>query len=225
MSDGKVSTTTERLNEYMEITGEKQVEMLEKIKPVAKRCEEKFNKSHLSNYLSGRFTPKQNKIYVIAEGLNIDPAWLMGYDVPMRPKKEEPIEYRNVEPIERKTIPLIGEIACGTPIVANHEYEYIDVDSNVRADFAVIASGDSMIGARILDGDTVFIRSQPEVEDGEVAAVGIDDEVTLKRFYRKGDEVMLVAENPAYPPMVFRGEELDHIHILGKAVSFNSIVK
>ena len=82
--------------------------------------------------------------------------------------------------------------------------------------------GDSMIGARIRDGDVVYIRRQPIVENGQIAAVLIDGEATLKRFYRDGDTVTLVAENPHFPPLVYRNEELLNMSIIGLAVAFIS---
>lgn len=84
-----------------------------------------------------------------------------------------------------------------------------------------------MINARIMDGDVVFIRRQPVVENGEIAAVAIDDEATLKRFYRDGNTgtITLVAENPAYAPMVFTKESQKNVCILGKAIAFQSYVK
>ena len=94
--------------------------------------------------------------------------------------------------------------------------------NNANADFCLTAKGDSMINARIADGDIVFIRQQSTVENGEIAAVVIGEEATLKRVYRTADGVMLVAENPAYQPMYFSGEELNNMWILGKAIGFQS---
>ena len=133
----------------------------------------------------------------------------------------------NIIPLpSTKKIPLLGDIACGDPITAVENIEsYIDVPDCVSADFALTCKGDSMINARINDGDIVYIRQQPEVENGEIAAVLIDGEATLKRvFYGKGT-IMLQAENPTYPPMVFSGEEILDIKILGKATYFLSKVK
>ncbi len=127
-----------------------------------------------------------------------------------------------------KKIPLLGEIACGEPIFANREYElYEEVAESLNADFCLKAKGDSMVGARIEDGDIVFIKECPEVYNGEIAAVIIDDSVTLKRVYynKEQQEVVLSAENNAYPPQVYRNEELTQIRILGKAIGFQSVIK
>jgi len=95
----------------------------------------------------------------------------------------------------------------------------------VSVDFALTCIGDSMIGARIMDGDLVYIHQQPEVENGDIAAVLIDDEATLKRVYYYPGRIILQAENPNFPPMVFQGSELDGVRIIGKAVFFRSAVK
>lgn len=124
----------------------------------------------------------------------------------------------------RATIPLLGEIACGTPIYAHEEGEPILPPVGVQADFCLRAKGDSMIGARIQDGDLVFIRKQAMVENGEIAAVVIEDSATLKRVHYRPEEgvLTLMAENPRYQPLVYSGEELSRIQILGKAVAFQS---
>jgi repressor LexA len=82
-----------------------------------------------------------------------------------------------------------------------------------------------MTGARIYDGDIVYIRQQPDVDSGEIAAVLIDDEATLKRVYKKNGSVVLQPENPAYEPLIFVREEINSIRILGKAVYFLSRIR
>lgn len=123
------------------------------------------------------------------------------------------------EPLpEMTTIPLVGSIACGTPILAEQNIEArIGVPALWRADFALTCHGDSM-AAMIQDGDIVCIRKQPEVENGEIAAVRIGEEATLKRFYRQGNTVMLQAENPAFSPLVYTRDQLNEITIEGRVV-------
>lgn len=128
-------------------------------------------------------------------------------------------------PVMRK-IPLVGSIACGTPILAEENLDgTVEAPDHVRADFALRCKGDSMINARIFDGDIVYIRQQESVEHGEIAAVLIGDEATLKRVYIYDDCISLEAENPQYKPMVYRGEEMNNIRILGKAVAFTSVIR
>lgn len=131
--------------------------------------------------------------------------------------------YSNITSISKQTFPLYDGIAAGQPRLMPDGIEtYVESTTDIKADFALRVHGDSMIGARIYDGDLVFIREQPDVENGEIAAVAIGDEATLKRVYRYGDTLSLRAENPAYKEMVFTGEELNNIKILGKAIAFQS---
>ena len=154
----------------------------------------------------------------LAKILRTTPEYLMGWT-------ENRGGISGIYPIELKKFPLLGEISCGVPEYANEDREsYILAGSDIKADFCLIAKGDSMINARIKDGDVVFIRSQPDVENGEIAAVLIEDEATLKRVYKKPNSVILMAENPAYSPLVYTNEDLDAIRILGKAVAFQSDV-
>lgn len=229
----KIENTKTRLNYLMKSRNLKQVDILNKCKPYCQKYDVKMNKSDLSQYVSGKVEPSQNKLVILGMALNVSEAWLMGFDVPM--ERNIPTfqtnniidlsQYSNITPISTQKIPLLGEIACGEPIFANEDREsYIEVGTNIRADFCLRAKGDSMIGARIMDGDIVFIKSQPMVENGEIAAVIINDEATLKRvsYHRDKNMLILKAENPKYDDFVYMGEELNHITILGKAVAFQS---
>lgn len=119
--------------------------------------------------------------------------------------------------------PRLGTIACGEPILAVENIEdYDDVPNDIKCDFTLICKGDSMINARINDGDIVYIRKQEQVDNGEIAAVLIDNEATLKRVYVYSNKVVLQPENPKYEPFVYVGEEMNEIRIIGKAVGFTS---
>lgn len=160
------------------------------------------------------------KIVSIAEYLNCSPQYLMGWT------DEINIFASNIIPLEKvRKVPLLGAIACGDPILAVENIDgYLLLPDGIVADFALRCQGDSMIDARILDGDIVFIKQQPTVENGEIAAVLIDSEATLKKFYYDGNSVVLQPENKNYPPMVYTGEDLNDIKIIGKAVAFLSRV-
>ena len=133
----------------------------------------------------------------------------------------------NIIPMpEMRKIPLIGSIACGSPVLAEeHIEEYIDIPRHIHADFALTCKGDSMINARIFDGDVVYIRQQDTVDNGEIAAVLIDGEATLKRVQLFEDHISLEPENPQYRPLVYWNEEMNTVRILGKAVAFTSAIK
>jgi len=136
------------------------------------------------------------------------------------------IEKYGLKPIKLKKFPILGSIACGKPIYADQEYEtFIEASADIKADFCLVAKGDSMINARIFDGDVVFIHSQPTVLNGEIAAVIINDEATLKRVYIYPERVELRPENPTYPVLNYEGNELENIKILGKAVAFQSYLR
>lgn len=126
------------------------------------------------------------------------------------------------EPMPKmKKIPLIGAIACGEPITAEQNIEkMVDVPENIRCDFSLTCHGDSMVDAGIHDKDVVYIRIQPEVENGEIAAVRIDGEATLKRVYYNPGTLTLMPANPAYAPMIYTGSQLEEVHIEGKAVGW-----
>lgn len=163
---------------------------------------------------------RRDKIAALAKALHTTPEYLMGWSTE--------IEVTNLFRIETKRFRLLGNIACGEPIFANEEMDlYVEAGANIQADFCLKASGDSMIGARIYDGDIVFIRKQEMVDDGEIAAVLIDDEATLKRVYydREAGVLQLFAENPQYKTMRFTGDDLNRIRILGKAVAFQSDIR
>ncbi len=134
---------------------------------------------------------------------------------------EIPAPHPDLQPIRLKKIPLLGEIAAGQPIFCQEALETADCAIG-NADFSLRVHGDSMIGARIHDGDIVFIRSQDDVDDGQIAAVIIDDHATLKRVYHVPNGLQLLSENPKYPPMLFTYPDCESIRILGKAVGFAS---
>lgn len=155
----------------------------------------------------------QSKVEELAQALETTPAALLGLDAPCAcPPGFEPLP-------AMVQVPLIGSIACGTPITAEQNIEcYIGVPAAWHADFALTCHGDSM-SPTICNGDIVCIRCQPEVEQGEIAAVRVGEEATLKHFHRQGDAVMLLADNAAVcPPMFYAGEQLSELHIEGKAV-------
>lgn len=157
----------------------------------------------------------------LAEALRTTPAYLMGWD------DGSGVMPANIMPMpEMRKIPLLGAIACGEPILAVENIEdYVKIPKDMPGDFALRCKGDSMINARIFDGDIVYIRQQDTVENGEIAAVLIDSDATLKRVRLFDDHIVLEPENPMYKPWVYWNEEMNTVRILGKAVAFTSAVR
>lgn len=187
------------------------------------------SKSAIGMYETGQRKPKYEILESIADTFNVDMNYLLGKsDTERLENFTLSSQFSNLFPIEKKKIPLLGDIACGKPIYADEDREsYVIAGTNVNADFCLRAKGDSMIGARILDGDIVFIQKADIVNNGEIAAVIIEDEATLKRvyYYPESQKLVLNAENPKYEPLVYVDSELEQIHILGKAVAFQSDVR
>lgn len=178
------------------------------------------DKSSISKIENGKADIPQSKIAAFADALQTTPAYLMGWEEQPEPKK--PTIPPGFEPMPKmKKIPLIGAIACGEPITAEQNIEkMVDVPENIRCDFSLTCHGDSMVDAGIHDKDVVYIRIQPEVENGEIAAVRIDGEATLKRVYYYPGTLTLMPANPAYAPMIYTGPQLEEVHIEGKAVGW-----
>lgn len=215
----KQSDFASRLSQALEARGMKAADLSKKTKVA---------EGTISCYINGRYEAKQNRVQVFAEALNVNPAWLMGYDVPMEAESRHSVAPASrpippgFEPMPKmKKVPLIGAIACGEPITAEQNIEkMVDVPEYIRCDFSLTCHGDSMVDAGIHDKDVVYIRIQPEVENGEIAAVRIDGEATLKRVYYNPGTLTLMPANPAYAPMVYTGSQLEEVHIEGKAVGW-----
>lgn len=185
------------------------------------------NRSSIAKIESGKVDLSQTKIMQFAEALDTTPSDLMGWDEEPASTKESMEGIENIIPLPKThKIPLLGNIACGEPITAVENIDtYVDMPDCVSADFALTCKGDSMIDARIYNGDIVYIREQPEVENGEIAAVLIDGEATLKRVYYQRNKIILQPENKKYEPLVYVGEEILDVRILGKATYFLSKAK
>jgi repressor LexA len=188
-----------------------------------------ISKQSVSAYLNGTRKPKRIVAREIARVLNVNPAWLCGYDVsryPDPPKQPSEIPPGCIPIPKTKRVPLIGRVACGEPITAEENLEgYVDAPEDCRCDFCLICCGDSMIDANIRDGDIVYVRAQPTVENGQIAVVRIGEEATLKRVYVSQDCVTLVPANSSYAPITFSGEEMAEVHIEGKAIGYTHMFR
>lgn len=162
------------------------------------------------------------KIEALARVLGTTPSRLMGWEADSEIPTFNNKTVANIATATTKKLPVLGNVACGEPVFASEEQGYyVSADANMSADFCLTARGDSMINARIFDGDLLFVRKQESVDDGEIAVVLIDDEATVKRVYfdREDGILTLMPENPTYKPMRYMGSQLDRIRILGKVVS------
>lgn len=176
----------------------------------------------ISRWESGAIVnQRRDKIELLAKALQLTPGELMGWE------SDDSLP-SNVQPFPGTyKVPRLGRIACGDPITAEENIEAYDpVPNFVKADFTLVCRGDSMVGARIFDGDIVCIRRDVEVHSGDIAAVLVDgDEATLKRVRFQEDGMVLWPENPAYQPKIFTGPDAQRVRIIGKATHFISAVR
>ena len=196
--------------------------LMRAMKPAELAKQTGIGEGAISQYRKGIYKASQRNLEKIANALNVSIPWLMGVS-------DDPVSSlpSNIMPMPATyKVPLLGTIACGEPILAAENIEIdVDVPEHIRADFALRCKGDSMINARIFDGDIVYIRQQPTVDDGQIAAVLIEDEATLKRVRLFPDHIVLEPENPLYRPLSYWNEDMNSVRILGKAVAFTSGVK
>lgn len=181
------------------------------------------DKSMIAKIEKGNVDLPQSKILAFANVLETTPGELMGWDYEAEPT--ETVD--NIYKLDKIKLPMLGKVACGEPIFADEDREsYIMVGTDIGADFCLQCQGDSMINARIHDGDIVFVKKTDIVENGEIAVVIIDDEATLKRFfyYREQNLVILKPENPKYQDIILTGEQLEQVKVIGRAVAFQSDV-
>lgn len=174
----------------------------------------------VSSWEINRTEPKMGIVQQLADYFDVTTDYLIKGNL-------ENDDFDNIYKIDKIKLPFLGSVACGEPIYADEDREsYIMVGTDIHADFCLQCKGDSMINARIHDGDIVFVRKQDIVNNGEIAVVIIDDEATLKRFYyyKEQNMVILRPENNKYQDIVLTGEELEKVRVIGKAVAFQSDV-
>lgn len=180
-----------------------------------------ITQSSISDWLRGKYLPKQDKVALLSKALGVSPAYLMGWEVSELDLSSSP---DMILPVRMKKIPILGEIACGEPIFAEENYEgFFLLDKNLpEADFILTAKGDSMIEANIHSGDLVFLRITQDVENGTIAAVLIEDDATLKRVNKSDGTLILQPCNNKYPPIIITEEDRKNVRILGEMVGVYS---
>lgn len=186
-----------------------------------------LTRSAIGMYETDKREPDLETFEMFADFFNVDMDYLHGKtNVPNRAKLEGILPPGCLPMPKFVKVPRLGTIACGKPILAVEEAEiFDDVPEGVNCDFTLKCKGDSMINARIFDGDIVYIRKQDMVDNGEIAAILIEDETTLKRVHIFDDHITLAAENPTFPSLTYWREEMNDIRILGKAVAFTSTIR
>ena len=204
-------------------TGEKIRYRRQQLGLSVRELSEKLNISHgaLSKWENNQTKGISDQYFAaLAEALDCNVLWLLDLDDAIT------VDGILEELPQTRLIPIIGEIACGDPVLAVENYDgQAGVPERSPADFALRCKGDSMINARIFPGDLVLIQQQPDVDNGEIAAVLIEGEATLKRVYKYENRIELRAENPLYPVIHVEGPALAELRILGKAVQFISEVR
>ena len=211
----KKSNTAERLREIMQTRNLRQVDILRLCAPYS-TATERLTKSDLSQYVNGVTTPGQFKLTILANGLGVDEAWLMGYDkLDLRAPQISP---------ETITFRLIGDIAAGYNALGVEDWSGETVEIPVsylkgrsKDDFLVLrVKGDSMYPL-YQNGDKVLILKQDALpESGTICAVFYNDEnATLKKVEPQPDKLRLVPVNPMYQPEEITGEALRHFRVLG----------
>ena len=246
----KIYNTSYRLKEIMKLKSLKQIDILNKCEPICKELGKRIGRNDLSQYVSGKVEPRQDKLTIIAKALNVNEAWLMGYDIPMDTNivlnrisskenriissfnklnslgQEKAIErVEELTQIEKYTIDNVSEELCvtrldikdiqlyeipasagtGMLITDDVPYEIKQIDLTIapqarKADFALYVRGDSMEPS-YYDGDIIFIKSQPAVDNGQIGIFIYDDESYIKKYSVQEDGAYLVSLNKKYEPI------------------------
>ena len=209
-----IDTFQNRLYKAMTIKNMKQVNLVEKTG---------LDKTLINKYLSGKTNAKQDKLTILADALNVNEIWLMGYDVPM----DRNLNSLNITPLselQQTEIPILGKVKAGYNYLANENKigrTYLDYKpSDPENYYALQITGDSM-EPLFSDGDIAIVHKQDDFESGNTCIVLINgDEATVKKVVRMEDGIDLIAMNPYYPVRHFSSEDMKKIpvKIIGKVV-------
>ena len=211
------TTTSERLKCLMSERQLRQIDILNLCKPYCEKYNVKVDKNHISQYINGKAEPRQDKLSILAMALDVDEAWLIGFDVPMKKTSDSPTPKSNGYPTVR--IPVLGDVAAGVPILAQQDiigYEDIPADMAKTGEyFGLKIKGDSM-EPKIHDNDIVIVKSMSDAENNDIVIAMINNEATCKRLHKYSNSVVLTAINSDYKPIEVTPDE--NIQILGKVV-------
>lgn len=214
MADNFNLIFSKRLNKLMQDNNLTQAELMVKMHNLGAH----ISQQTISKWCKGDAIPRMSKVDALCNIFRISRTQLIGDD-------DSPIalKYKNISPVTNVSVPMLGSVACGKPIFINEEHqEVIEKPDGIKCDFCLTAKGDSMIDIGIQNNDIVFIKSQDTANNGDIVCVAIDDEATIKKFdYDKlNNKLMLIPCNKSYQTIIYEGEQLDHIHILGKVIYF-----
>ena len=182
------------------------------IKPIELSEKTGIDKSKISSYMSGRYKAKQDGVHLLSKVLNVDPAWLMGYDVPREP------QFRIDElgnPV--KEVPILGVVKAGYDYLAQENWiGTIDIDKKLAETgefFALKIHGDSMFPV-FIEGDTIVVKKQDDFENGNIVVALINgDEATVKKGKKSENSILLQPLNTNYEPLIFTKEEMKTIPV------------
>lgn len=214
MDKGIIKTISNNLKKYMERDNINQYDLLAALNTRGV----KVSQTAISNWVNGTKAPRMDKIDALCDVFHVSRLELL-YDN----NSAEYAKYKNIKPVSYTSVPMLGSVACGKPIFINEEHQdYIEKPDGIKCDFCLTAKGDSMIDIGIQNNDIVFIKAQDTANNGDIVCVSIDDEATIKKldYDRLNNKLLLIPCNKAYQTSVYEGEQLDHIHILGKVIYF-----
>ncbi|HFU6611239.1 TPA: LexA family protein [Bacillus paranthracis] len=205
----KIGENIKRLRKEKKMSQKTLAELLE-VKPTS-----------VSAWEVGRNEPLMNNIDKMSRIFQVPKSEIIGDEINKKAIQNMIIQTDNdTQNSDMVRLPIVGRISCGNGALAYQDIEgYEDTPRswmNGGEYFYLRARGDSMINARIFDGDLLYIRKQNDIENGEIAAVNIDGEAYLKRVYKQNDSLVLQSENPQYPPIICAPGECSHIQIIGK---------
>lgn len=221
MNGGKMdkrNIIAERLTQALNKKKWKQADVIRATEPFCKKYNVKLSKSDISQYIRGQREPSASKMSILSKALGVNESWLAGQEDSAEQAAQS---CSNIKPISSMhSIPIVGEVTYGQPILAMKSCnKNIEIPDSVCASFALYCKGNSMIDIGIHDGDYVLIHKQNDVNDGDIAAVIIEHEATLKRIYKFSDYVILQPVNTKYKPQIYLNEQQKQIQILGKAIA------
>ena len=210
-----VDSFMNRLNKAIALRGIKPIELSEKTG---------IDKSKISSYMSGRYKAKQDGVYLLAQALNVNEIWLMGYDVPMERQKVESNVFPTTDVPEK--VPVVGKISAGLPILSTENIEGYEFapSSQIKKGYTYFylrVQGDSM-NLKFSEGDIVLIQRQDTLENDEIGAILVDgNDATVKKYKFENGLVILepMSTNPENTVQIYNPKKIN-IQIIGKVISY-----